>query len=208
MDLDLLILDEIGKNISGAGMDTKVVNRSVLGDYNPWPDTPRIERIFVRDLSDLTYNNAVGVGMADVVTDRLVNRIDWVPTRVNSLTASTPSAIRTPIHFPTDRECLEAIAPTVGKFDAREVTVGWIRNSLELAQLAMSENLRPAIERNPMLEIVSAAREIEYRCRRQPGAAGRGSGTRAWLAGPGIIATLKIPVGLYFNRGAPAVSLN
>jgi hypothetical protein len=162
MDLDLLILDEIGKNISGAGMDTKVVNRSVLGDYNPWPDTPRIERIFVRDLSDLTYNNAVGVGMADIVTDRLVNRIDWVPTRVNSLTASTPSAIRTPIHFPSDRECLEAIAPTVGKFDAREITVGWIRNSMELAQLAMSENLRPAIERNPMLEIVSAAREIEY----------------------------------------------
>src|SRR5580658_9715953 len=162
MDLDLLILDEIGKNISGAGMDTKVVNRSVLGDYNPWPDTPRIERIFVRDLSDLTYNNAVGIGMADVTTDRLVNRIDWVPTRVNSLTASTPSAIRTPIHYPTDRECLEAIAPTVGKFDVREVTIGWIRNSLELSQLVMSENLRPSIERNPMLEIVSAAHEIEF----------------------------------------------
>jgi hypothetical protein len=162
MDLDILVLDEIGKNISGAGMDTKVVNRSVLGDYNPWPDTPRIERIFVRDLSDLTYNNAVGVGMADVVTDRLVNRIDWVPTRVNSLTASTPSAIRTPIHYPTDRECLEAIAPTVGKFDTREVTFGWIRNSLELSLLAMSENLRPQIERNANLETVSPAREIEF----------------------------------------------
>ena len=72
----------------------------IRDSYNPWPDTPRIERIFVRDLSDLTYNNAVGVGMADVVTDRLVDRIDWVPTRVNSLTASTPSAIRTPIHYP------------------------------------------------------------------------------------------------------------
>jgi hypothetical protein len=161
-DLDILVLDEIGKNISGAGMDTKVVNRSVLGDYNPWPDTPRIERIFVRDLSDLTYNNAVGVGMADVVTDRLVNRIDWIPTRVNSLTASTPSAIRTPIHYPTDRECLEAIAPTVGKFDTREVTIGWIRNSLELSLLAMSENLRPQIERNANLEIVSPAQEMEF----------------------------------------------
>src|SRR5581483_6374278 len=93
MDLDILILDEIGKNISGAGMDTKVVNRSVHGAYNPWPDAPKIERIFVRDLSDLSYNNAVGLGMADVVTDRLVNRIDWVPTHINSLTASTPAAI-------------------------------------------------------------------------------------------------------------------
>ena len=95
-DLDILILDEIGKNISGAGMDTKVVNRGVNGEYNPWPDTPRFERIFVRDLSEYTYNSAVGLGMADVVTDRLVNRIDWEPTRINSLTASRrrPSALR------------------------------------------------------------------------------------------------------------------
>jgi hypothetical protein len=167
MDLDILILDEIGKNVSGAGMDTKVVNRSVLGDYNPWPDTPRIERIFVRDLSDLTYNNAVGVGMADVVTDRLVDRIDWVPTRVNSLTASTPSAIRTPIHYPTDRECLEAIAPTVGKFDVREVTIGWIRNTLELSQLAMSENLRPRSNATPCSKS-SPRRANRIRFRRQP----------------------------------------
>jgi len=162
LDLDILILDEIGKNVSGAGMDSKVVNRSVLGDYNPWPDTPLIERIFVRDLSDLTYNNAVGIGMADITTDRLVQRIDWTPTRVNSLTASTPSAIRLPIHYPSDRECLEAISPTVGKFDTRDVTIGWFRNSLELSQMAMSENLRPRIERNPMLEIVSPEREIEF----------------------------------------------
>ena len=62
------MLDEIGKNISGAGMDTKVVNRGVHGEYNPWPDTPQIERIFIRDLSEMSYNNAVGLGMADVVT--------------------------------------------------------------------------------------------------------------------------------------------
>ena len=161
-DLDILIIDEIGKNISGAGMDTKVVNRSVQGHANPWPDAPRIERIFVRNLSNLTYNNAVGVGMADVVTDRLVNRIDWTPTRINSLTASTPSAIKIPVHFPTDRECLQAIAPTVGKLDIREITMGWIRNTMELATLAMSENLRPQIDRNPMLEIVGPPREIEF----------------------------------------------
>jgi len=151
-DLDILILDEIGKNISGAGMDTKVVNRNVQGEYNPWPG-PHFERVFVRDLSELTYNSGVGLGMADVVTDRLVNRIDWAPTWVNSLTANTPAAIRTPIHFPTDRECLERIAPTVGKLDLDEVTYGWIRNSLELGRLALSENLRPVVERNPDLEI-------------------------------------------------------
>ena len=83
----------------------------------------------------MTYNSAVGLGMADVVTDRLVNRIDWEPTLINSLTANTPAAIRTPIHFPTDRECLERIAPTVGKLDLDEVTYGWIRNTMELARI-------------------------------------------------------------------------
>jgi hypothetical protein len=162
MDLDILILDEIGKNISGAGMDTKVVNRGVHGQYNPWPDAPVIERIFIRDLSSLSYGNGVGLGMADVVSDRLLDKIDWLPTRINSLTASTPAAIRTPVHFPTDRECLERIAPTVGKFDMSEVTIGWIRNSLELGIIALSENLMPQIQSNPLLEIVGPAQEFDF----------------------------------------------
>jgi hypothetical protein len=160
-DLDVLILDEIGKNISGAGMDTKVANRGVNGEYNPWPDTPQFRRIFVRNLSELTYNSAVGLGMADVVTDRLVNRIDWEPTTINSLTANTPAAIRTPIHYATDRECIERIAPTVGRLDLNEVTYGWIRNTMELSRLGLSENLRPQIENNPLLEI-EAAIDFEF----------------------------------------------
>jgi hypothetical protein len=161
-ELDILILDEIGKNISGAGMDTKVVNRGVHGQYNPWPDTPKIERVFIRDLSSLTYNNAVGLGMADIVTDRLVNRVDWLPTRINSLTASTPAAIRIPLHFPTDRECLATMVPTVGKFQSEDVTIGWIRNTLELTPLLLSENLLPQIRQNPLLEVIGEAREIQF----------------------------------------------
>jgi hypothetical protein len=134
-------------------MDTKVVNRGVNGQYNPWPDAPKIERIFVRDLSALTYNSAVGLGMADVVTNRLVDRTDWAPTTINSLTANTPAAIRIPVHFATDRECLERFAPTVGKLDLAQVTYGWIRNSMELGRLALSENLRTQIEANHDLHI-------------------------------------------------------
>jgi hypothetical protein len=157
MDLDILILDEIGKNISGAGMDTKIVNRGVNGEYNPWPDTPRFQRLFLRDLSELTYNSAVGLGMADVVTDRLVNRTDWTPTIINSLTANTPAAIRTPVHFATDRECVERFLPTVGKLDLTQVTLGWIRNTMELGRLGLSENVRPQVEANPNLEIEAVA---------------------------------------------------
>jgi hypothetical protein len=160
-DLDILILDEIGKNISGAGMDTKVANRGVNGEYNPWDTAPKFNRIFVRDLSELTYNSAVGLGMADIVTDRLVNRTNWEPTIINSLTANTPAAIRTPLHFKTDRECIERIAPTVGKLDLTEVTYGWIRNTMELGRLALSENLLPQIEGNPLLEVESRI-DVEF----------------------------------------------
>lgn len=161
-NLDILILDEIGKNISGAGMDTKVVNRGVNGEYNPWPNTPRIERIYIRGLSDSSYGNGVGLGMADVVNDRLLAAIDWNPTRINSLTASTPAAIRTPVHFASDRECLERFAPTVGKLDLSNVTYGWVRNSLELTVLKLSENLAEEIGRNPIVEIIGGPEPMEF----------------------------------------------
>jgi hypothetical protein len=161
MDLDILIMDEIGKNISGAGMDTKVANRGVQGEYNPWPNTPKFQRIFVRNLSEHTYNSAVGMGMADVVTERLVKRINWEPTWINSLTANTPAAIRTPIHFKTDRECLERIVPTVGRMTLDEVTYGWIRNTMELTRMAVSENVRAEVEKNPIVEIEGTI-EVEF----------------------------------------------
>jgi hypothetical protein len=161
-ELDVLIVDEMGKDISGTGMDAKVVNRSARGLVNPWDTAPPIGRIFVRSLSSNSYGNAVGVGMADVVTDRLVDAIDWTPTYINSLTASSPTGCRLPIHFPTDRECLEKIGLTVGKFDSRDVTIARIRNTLELGVLELSENLLPEIERNPALEILDGPREIEF----------------------------------------------
>ena len=162
---DILIVDEIGKNISGAGMDTKVVNRSVNGEYNPWRGVPRFDRVFVRDLSPGTYGNAVGIGMADVIHDRILVKVDWAATHVNSLTASTPACIRTPIHFGSDRECLERITPTVGKFDAADVTFVEIRNTLELGLLRITENLRPEIEGNSQLRILSGPDEMAFDAR-------------------------------------------
>ncbi len=160
--VDILIVDEIGKTYSGAGMDTKVVNRSVNGEYNPWDTAPKIDRIFLRGLSNKSYGNGVGVGMADVIHDRLLKVIDWTPTQINSLTASTPAAIRTPAHFSTDAMCLEKFWPTVGKFDKKDVTFAWIANSMELANIRLSENLRAEIEKNPMLEIQGEPEEFDF----------------------------------------------
>ncbi len=160
--VDLLILDEIGKNISGAGMDTKIVNRSSEAAYNPWPETPRIRRIFVRDLHPLSYGNALGIGFADVTTDRLVEKIDWGATVVNVLTSSKLAPIRVPLHYPDDRRCLEAVFQTVGRLNPKETTYCWIRNTLELERAAVSETLLEEIEKSPQVEVESGPHELPF----------------------------------------------
>ena len=157
-DLDVLIVDEMGKNISGTGMDAKVVNRGPDGESNPWPGLPSIGRIFVRDLAARSYGNAMGIGMADVTHDRLVRRIDWEPTRVNALSAGRPSRVRVPAHFASDRECVQWVAATAGKVDPADVTFGWIRNTLELDRLVISPNLRAQIEGQLQVDV---EREID-----------------------------------------------
>jgi hypothetical protein len=159
-EVDVLIVDEIGKNISGAGMDTKIINRSVIGEYNPWPNAPKVHRLYARALSELTHHSGVGLGMADVVHDRLVDSVNWTPTYINSLTATTPAAVRTPIHFPSDRECLMRIAATVGKTDLRTVTFCRIHNTMELIHLAVSENLIPSL--SATAHVISDPFEIEF----------------------------------------------
>lgn len=160
--LNILIVDEIGKNFSGSGMDSKVVNRGVNGEYNPWDTAPVIDRIFIRGLSEHTYGNGVGIGMADVIHDRLLDAIDWTPTLINSLTASSPADVRTPMHFSSDRECLEKIWTTAGRHKQEDVTIGWIANSLELGWLRITENLRREIEKNPALEIVGEPEPFDF----------------------------------------------
>jgi hypothetical protein len=152
-DLDVLVVDRIGKNISGTGMDAKVVNRGPACEYNPWPGVPLVQRIFVRDLDPETYGNALGIGMADVTTDRLVRAIDWEPTRVNALSSGMPSKIRVPTHFASDRDCLAWVAATAGTGNGGAPTYGWIRTTLDLGRVALSVNLRERIEGRPHVEV-------------------------------------------------------
>jgi hypothetical protein len=160
--IDVLVVDEIGKNISGTGMDLKVVNRGVAAQYNPWPDTPAVQRIFVRDLSSLSYGNGVGIGAADVLHDRALAKIDVDAGRVNAVTSGSLALVRTPLHFPSDRECFECVAATVGKFDASDVTVAWIRNTLELGLVALSENLADEIGKNSALTVAGPPFELKF----------------------------------------------
>jgi hypothetical protein len=152
-DLDVLIVDEMGKNISGTGMDAKVVNRGPNSEYNPWPDVPSIRRIFVRELDPASHGNAVGIGIADVTTERLVRQIDWEPTRINALSSGTTARVRVPAPFASDRDALTWIAGTAGRLDLADVTYGWIRNTLELDRLAVSENARRLLDGQPHVTV-------------------------------------------------------
>lgn len=153
-DLDVLIVDQMGKNISGTGMDAKVVNRGPACEYNPWPGLPSIQRIFVRELDAHSYGNAMGIGMADVTTDRLVRDIDWEATTVNALSSGIPSRIRVPAHFASDRQCLQWVAATAGKMNPDDVTFGWIRNTLALDRVAVSINLRARLDGQAHVDVV------------------------------------------------------
>jgi len=100
----------------------------------------------------------------DVITDRLYSKIDRNATELNALTASTTRMAQTPIHYPTDRVCLEKVIPTLGRLDSRDSKIAWIRNTLELDELLISENLRDEIRANPVLEIVGDPISIEFEC--------------------------------------------
>ena len=161
-ELDILIVDEIGKNFSGSGMDTKIINRSGRRGPNGWDGVPTIHRIFSRDLSPLSNGNAVGIGLSDVISDRLYNKVDFEPTWINSLTASSLTASYVPLHFADDRTCIEKIAPTCGKLDVSEVSIAWIRNTMDINELMISENLLDEVRQNPEVEILGEAHEIEF----------------------------------------------
>lgn len=160
-ELDILIVDEMGKHISGAGMDTKVINRSVWGESNCFPDLPLIRRVFARKLGEMSYGNAVGIGLADMVTDRLVESVNWNTTHINSITANSITAIRTPIHFPTDQECLDKLALSCGVFDPATVKLARIRDTMHLDVLELSETLREEVDASPALEVLGV-RDWEY----------------------------------------------
>jgi hypothetical protein len=138
--LHLLIVDEMGKDISGSGMDTNVIGRvMVIGE--PEPEAPKILRIYVRDLSEKTYGNAIGIGLADFCSQRLAAKIDPIPTQINCVTAMTPEKARLPIALKTDQEAISTALTTVGPIEPWEARVIRIQNTLAMEELQVSEAL-------------------------------------------------------------------
>lgn len=138
--LDVLLVDEIGKDISGAGFDTKVIGR-IMNIYEKECERPRITRIVLRDLSEKTRGNAIGLGLADFVHRRVVDKMDHEMTAINSITAVAPEKGRVPIALASDREALEAALRSIGHWNPDSVRVAWIINTANLNELAVSSAL-------------------------------------------------------------------
>jgi len=137
-EIDLLIVDEMGKNLSGSGLDTNVIRRITDGSFIV-PGTNPVRRIYVRSLHPDSYGNAAGVGLADFVHDRLVAAMDRDATTINCITALMPANARVPLHFRTDREALNTALQTTGCHDHRQAKVLWIKNTLSCEYALASE---------------------------------------------------------------------
>jgi hypothetical protein len=144
-EIDLLIVDRIGKNISGAGLDPNVIGRGVNGYLSSLAregrSAPFIRRIFVRDLTPETHGNGIGIGMADITTARLVKGIDLRITYTNALTALTPQGAKIPIYFETDRECIERSLASLAIEDTLAARVVRISDTLNLQTMEISQSL-------------------------------------------------------------------
>lgn len=139
-DIDVLVLDVIGKDISGLGMDSNVVGRYYTG---PTGSGPSVQRILVRDLTAETEGNAVGIGMADIVLRRAVEKMDAHKTYMNCITAKTPEGARVALTVETDRQALFLAIACCLKVEPPDARIVRIRDTKHLELMYVSE---PALE--------------------------------------------------------------
>jgi hypothetical protein len=148
--MDVLIVEEIGKNISGSGMDTNVIGRP-SNPHEPFPNDPKILWIVALDLTEESYGNAVGIGNADFTTRRLVEKIDMKPTLINAITACAPGGAKVPATFDTDREAIETALSCIGLTPPEKARVIRIKNTLMLGEIEVSEAYMAEVARRPDL---------------------------------------------------------
>ena len=160
--VDLLIVDEIGKNISGSGMDTNVIGRKYSDHAATELDNVSCRRIFVRGLTDETHGNACGLGMAEVTNQRTIDQVDRSATAINALTGGHPAAASLPMAFETDRECIDAVLPTIGLTEPEDARVVQISNSLLVGELLVSEAHIDEIAARGDLEVIDGPHEMDF----------------------------------------------
>ena len=160
-DIDLLIVDEMGKDISGVGIDPNVTgrNRDLLGVF----DHPvQVKRLFVRDLTAKSKGNAVGIGLADLTTQRLVDKIDYGATYKNCITGISPEKAAVPMHFETDRQAIEVGLGSMGLIPPENSKIVRIKNTNRLETVEVSETFADELQQRSDLEIIGQPQSMEF----------------------------------------------
>ncbi|MGD0803300.1 MAG: lactate racemase domain-containing protein [Candidatus Bathyarchaeia archaeon] len=164
-EIDVLVVEEIGKNISGVGMDTNVTGRFWMQGESDLR-APKIDKIVVLDLSDETHGNAIGIGLADLTTRRVFDKIDYPSTYVNCLTQGTCATGKIPIWLPNDRDAIDTALRVCGPIDRERARVIIVKNTQEMEYLWISESLAEVVsedkELSKRMELLGKPREMQF----------------------------------------------
>ena len=150
--LDTLIIDEIGKDISGAGFDTNVVGRYPLPSVS---GGPKINRVVVLDISKNSNGYGGGLGLADFTTQRAIEKFDFAQTYPNLMTSGFTNGYKIPMTLPNDKQAIQACIKTSNLMDWSKIRMIRIRNTLCLSEIEVSESLIPEVKNDPRFEILS-----------------------------------------------------
>jgi len=165
-EIDVLIVDEMGKDISGVGMDTNVIGRFWASPEEREIRAPRIKRIVVLDLSEESNGNAVGIGLADLTTERLVSKIDFETTFMNCLTSTWPETAKIPPFLSNDRDAILMAIRCCGPIDPLKAKIVRIKNTLELEYMWISEGLYEIVrqdkELSERIEILGEPEDMQF----------------------------------------------
>lgn len=154
--IDVLIVEQIGKDISGAGMDPNIIGRTTKGKL-PSFNGPTIQRIVVLDLSEATHGNACGIGLADFITKSTFAKLDYLSTYANVIASANPEAGRIPVVMETEKEAVIAAVRCCSKIDISRPRIVRIKDTLSLEYIWISANLCPEVATNPDVEIIGPA---------------------------------------------------
>jgi hypothetical protein len=157
--LDVLILDEIGKDISGTGFDTNILGRYHTPYASGGPD---IARIGVLDITDKSHGNGNGLGILDFTTRRAFEKFDFEQSYPNSLTSTVPVSVKIPMVLKNDRQCAQAAIKTCNADDPSGVRLVRIKNTVSLDEIEVSENLSDYVSAHPNLEALGGAYDLPF----------------------------------------------
>ena len=161
-EADVIVIDEMGKEISGMGFDTKVVGRIGLPLITADPEFPKIKRIMVCDLTEGSEGNAVGVGNADVITQRLLKKIDQEALDMNTITGACPESGKIPLTLKNDQEALDVTIRCVGLIPLDRLKIIRIKNTSCLNEIDVSEAYSTEIERHGKLEVIKEKHALTF----------------------------------------------